>query len=84
MQPECTSDPSYNTEAIRNNAVETWQEWRSGLGRHVQGGLSTKFCKWWAKHYEECLIQDGLRVSYEESLYLHLRYATPKTVRLAS
>ena len=84
IQLEFANDPRYNIEAIRYDVGEIWRKWRSGVGRHVQDGLSAKFCEWWTKHYEECLIQGGIRVSYEEFLCLLHQRATPAMVRLES
>lgn len=84
IQLEFANDPRYNIEAIRYDVGEIWQKWRSGVGRHVQDELSAKFCEWWIKNYEECLIQDGVRVSYEEFLRLLHQCATPAKERLSS
>ena len=81
---EFASELNCSHEAVRYDVGEVWQAWRAGTGRHFQEGVSAMFCEWWTKHYEECLIKDGVRVSYEEFLRLLHLCTTPMRGRLES
>lgn len=74
---EFASELNYSHEGVRYDVAEVWQAWRAGAGRHAQEDTSAKFCEWWTKHYEDCLIRDGMRVTYDEFLRLLHLFANP-------
>lgn len=63
---EFASELNYSHEGARYDVAEVWQAWRAGTGRHAEEGTSAKFCEWWITHYEDCLLKDGIRRTYDE------------------
>ena len=73
---EFVSDPAFKyTQALKDIATLS-EVWLAGKGRHygIEDNAS-RFFEWWLRHYEDCLIQDGARTTYDEFMSKFIEFA---------
>lgn len=75
LRLEFSRDPDFSSEVLRYDVGELWQLWKANRGRHLQEGLNAQFFRWWIAHYEECLVVDGARQSYQAFINRLAQYA---------